>query len=158
MSETVLHNVPFLTCGHEHFIASKFSGLKDVDFSYSFSGDEIIIKYFTEIYFSGNSMKILISKAVPMFKNKTFPFNIFSKLTPVGKFIVDIGGKKFWEKFNESGYEPAEKTDFIPASVQWFAEKTGTLDILEELKESMRSTLKFCDKYIDKGHNERKKK
>ena len=88
MSEIVLHKVPFLTCGHEHFIASKFSGLKDVDFSYSFQGDQIIIKYFTEIYFSGNNMKMMVSKTIPALQKSSFPFNFFSKLTPACEFII----------------------------------------------------------------------
>ena len=100
-----LDGIPMLEYGSEKFVASKFSGFKQVDFSYNFlprDCAEIHIKYSCEIYFSGRTLNLHCDAYVPRYSNS--PAILFKNDSNVAKFIFRNQNSKMWfyEEFKKA--------------------------------------------------------
>lgn len=145
-------NMSFLKYGNQKFLVDKFSGFSIVDFSYKISKGNIYIKYFMNIYFSGEKLELSKTCTIPThYKYPANRWSIFNEETDEFKFIYCYGenGNNLYERFKMSDFESENKSDVISNFVKWFAENTNTQNTLDKLKKDIN----FCFGYIDKHYN-----
>lgn len=148
-----LDGIPMLEYGSEKFVVSKFSGFKQVDFSYNFlprDCAEIHIKYSCEIYFSGRTLNLHCDAYVPRYSNS--PAILFKNDSNVAKFIFQNQNSKMWfyEGFKKSEFKSGKPEDVIPDIVRWFAKETNTKNALDSLKSQIEYVFSFIDKHWKK--------
>ena len=149
-------NMSFLESGNQKFLVDKFSGFSTVDFCYKISRGKIYIKYFMNIYFSGEKLELSKTCTIPTHYNySTNRWSIFNDETDEFKFIYRYGenGNNLYEHFKRSSFKSENKSDVISDYVKWFAESTSTESILNKLKKVIDFCFEYIDKHYDKGIN-----
>lgn len=144
-------NMSFLEYRNQKFLVDKFTGFSTVDFSYKICKGNIHIKYFMNIYFSGEKLELSKACKIPTHYNySTSRWSIFNDETDEFKFIYRYGenGNNLYEQFKRSSFESENKSDVISDYVKWFAESTSTEETLNKLKKD----IDFCFSYIDEHY------
>lgn len=143
---TFFKNKRFLNIGNEHFLAKKFSGWNNANFKYNIVKGEVIVKYYIELYFSGNVATLVKTISFPTHVSDSW----FANNTEEFNFVYSLKYKNIYDEFNKCNY-PSKNSDFIPDVLYWFAEKTKTTSALNLLKED----LEFCLKFIEESFDEK---
>ena len=97
-------NMCFLEYGNQKFLVDKFSGFSTVDFCYKICGGNIHIKYFMNIYFSGEKLELSKICTIPTHhKYSSSRWSIFNDETDEFQFIYRNGenGNNLYEQFKK---------------------------------------------------------
>ena len=149
---TYLKDYKFVNYDGNHFNLEKFSGFKDVSFVISFKNC-CTVTYYCEINFSGYVCRLEAKTDIQILKEKS----LFS-ITDEYKFIKN-NKNKLYKSFQNDNFTTENESGIISDFVWWFAEKTHTVEALNQLKNKIKIVFGLLDEYKSKEiKNEQKNK
>jgi hypothetical protein len=150
MSNGYLNGFNTIYFNNECFVIDKFSGFRGVEHDVKYNSDlgKWRIEYSAEIYFSGNNLKL--KRFAHVNYSDDLSWSLFGKSpTKESDFIMN---KCSWRDFEKSGFNSGKSNKVMHDYYRWFAENTGTTDVLNKLKEDIET----CFQLIDEANSKEK--